>query len=278
MCLWLGNKKGHIAENDIVCFKALEIEDGKYKTPFQDTTVTLGEYLTPKLKTPELDWYGYKYTLKGGVIHALLDTTKYNKRNYVLFKAIIEKGTRFWIQDDLTQIAAEKLFITSEKCTGEFDFTSLIPYASKVITNDGKLENVKSNDQNIIGISTGNYNVSLNIYHESLSKSQSGIYYRDGELKDFNGILNTKGLNVNYLKENEYIPSLGELTEVLKNMAEINITRKILGKELIPYAIFWSSTPSNEYYFYSCYSDGGICYSLFTHSETKNYILPLLIK
>ena len=263
MCLYIGNKKGHIAVKDIVCFKALKLIDGKYKTPWQGTKVTLGEYLIPD-SSPKISEWGFKYKIGGGVIHAYLDLS-ICKSGDIIVKAIIKKGTRFWLQDDLGQIAAEKLFITEEKVTSqeEFDYNSLIPYASKIKTKDGykvSLEYV-SDYKDVLGVYTSRSLISLNLYCKPLSKTKSYKFYDNLERarEDYDGSGNTKNLDVKYLGDHEYIPSLGELNEALLEMAEMNIVRKILGREQITYLWFWSSTMKDKESAWYC--DGYGCWN-----------------
>ena len=87
MCLYIGNKKGHIAVNDIVCFKELILKNGEYITPWQETKVTLGEYLIPD-SSPKISELGFKYKIGGGVIHAYLDLPRLGYGS-TIFKAII---------------------------------------------------------------------------------------------------------------------------------------------------------------------------------------------
>lgn len=281
MCLYIGNKKGHIAVKDIVCFKALRLDGGKYKTPYQETKITLGEYLVPN-SSPEIYEYGFKYQIGGGVIHAYLNLS-YCDSGYTIFKAIIKKGTRFWLQDDLSEIAAEKLFITKEKVTlfEKFDYKSLIPYASKVRTKDGYKVNLEdvSDYKDILGIYTGKSLVSLNLYYcNPLSKTNSSKFYDNHEeaLKDYDGPGNTKNLNINYLGDHEYIPSLGELTEALMEMAEMNIVRKILGIKKISYGWFWSSTMKEKEYAWCCNSSGYYLWRYCFYCAFGTYVLPFL--
>lgn len=280
MCLYIGNKKGHIAVKDIVCFKALKLDGGEYKTPFQETKVTLGEYLFP-VSYPVISKYGFKYSIRGGVIHAYLNLSDCEPE-YTIFKAIIKKGTKFWLQDDINEIAAEKLFITEEKITLSevFDYKSLIPYASKVITKDGYKVNLEdvSDYKDILGVYTDKSLVSLNLYCEPLSKNNSSKFYDNYKeaLKDYGGPGNTKNFDIKYLRDHEYIPSLGELTEALMEMAEMNIVRKILGIEQIPYDWFWSSTIKDRECAWHCYSDGHC--SEYSHNcfRMKRGVLPFL--
>ena len=282
MCLYIGNKKGHIAVKDIVCFKALKLIDGKYKTPWQGTKVTLGEYLIPD-SSPKISEWGFKYKIGGGVIHAYLDLS-ICKSGDIIVKAIIKKGTRFWLQDDLGQIAAEKLFITEEKVTSqeEFDYNSLIPYASKIKTKDGykvSLEDV-SDYKDVLGVYTSRSLVSLNLqqHNKPLSKTKSYKFYDNLERarEDYDGSGNTKNLDVKYLGDHEYIPSLGELNEALLEMAEMNIVRKILGREQITYLWFWSSTMKNKESTWICYSNGNWGSWDYNGIWYNRYVLPFL--
>ena len=280
MCLHIGNKKGHIAVNDIVCFKELILKDGKYETPYQETKVTLGEYLIPD-SSPEISEYGFKYNMGGGIIHAYLDLSSCGPGD-TIFKAIIKKGTRFWLQDDLKQIAAEELFITEEKVTYQekFDYKSLIPYASKIKTKDGykvSLEDV-SDYKDILGVYTSKSLVSLNLLFKPLSETKSYKFYDNPEraLKDYDGYGNTKNLDVKYLGDYEYIPSIGELTKALMEMAEMNIVRKILGKEQIIYEWFWSSTMKERECAWVCESGGLYDWYSLENVHNRYYVLPFL--
>ena len=283
MCLYIGNKKGHIAVKDIVCFKELILNKGKYETPYQKTKVTPGEYLIPDCSSPRIFKNGFKYIMGGGVIHAYLDLLSCEPGSRsTIFKAIIKKGTRFWIQDDLEQIAAEKLFITKEKVTPQekFDYNSLIPYASKIKTKGGykvSLEDVPDY-KDILGVYTSKSLVSLNIHYEHLSETKSYKFYDDPEkaIKDYDGSGNTKNLDVKYLGDHEYIPSLGELTEALMETAEMNIVRKILGKEQLIHGWFWSSTMRENKSAWCCSSYGfsGLDYSC--PVRLRFFVLPFL--
>ena len=280
MCLYIGNKKGHIAVKDIVCFKELILENGEYITPWQGTKVTLGEYLIPD-SSPKISELGFKYKIGGGVIHAYLDLPRLGYGS-TIFKAIIKKGTRFWLQDDLEQIAAEKLFITEEKVTSEekFDYNSLIPYASKIETKDGykvSLEDV-SDYKDVLGVYTSKSLVSLELYCGPLSETKSYKFYNGLKraLKDYDGSGNTKNLDVKYLGDHEYIPSLGELTEALMEMAEMNIVRKILGKNLIPYLWLWSSTINKHKGAWGYHSCGLFDNLIYNFPFCNGFVLPFL--
>ena len=279
MCLFIGNKKGHIAVKDIVCFKELILKDEGYETPYQKAKVTLGEYLIPD-SNPVISKYGFKYSIRGGVIHAYLDLSSCGPGD-TIFKVIIKKGTRFWLQDDLKQIAAEKLFITGEKVTFQekFDYNSLIPYASKIKTKDGykvSLEDV-SDYKDVLGVYTSKSLVSLNLHYKPLSETKSYKFYDNpGAIKDYDGYENTKNLDVKYLGDYEYIPSLGELIEALMEMAEMNIVRKILGKKLIDYGWYWSSTMKKKECAWGYSSNGSFKWYYYSCVNIRDCVLPFL--
>jgi hypothetical protein len=49
------------------------------------------------------------------------------------------------------------------------------------------------------------------------------------------------------LKDNEYLPSIGELMEAFCELEFVNLSRQFLGLTLIPHTWFWTSTVrSNE--------------------------------
>ena len=110
MCLYIGKNSIFIAKSDIIVYKELkQIGKNDYVTPCQDFPVKLDNLLIPEGIATEKPC-GFKYRIEEGTIHAYTSSNG----NDLKFKAIIKKGTKFWIQDDLTEVAAEKLYITSE--------------------------------------------------------------------------------------------------------------------------------------------------------------------
>lgn len=113
MCLFIGKNSSFIAKSDIIVYKALKkTNNRRYVTPNQGYPVKLDSMLLPEEVATEKP-YGFKYCIGEGAIHAYSSSDGKDSR----FKAIIKKGTKFWIQDDLEQVAAEKLYITSEVVT-----------------------------------------------------------------------------------------------------------------------------------------------------------------
>ena len=45
MCLYIGKNLPLVAEKDIVVYKYVDGDNGKYRTPYQDTPVTLNKTL-----------------------------------------------------------------------------------------------------------------------------------------------------------------------------------------------------------------------------------------
>lgn len=110
--VFIGKNSSFIAKSDIIVYKVLKTYGGRYVTPNQSYPVLLDNMLIPEEVATEKP-YGFKYCIGEGAIHAYSSSDGKDSR----FKAIIKKGTKFWIQDDLEQVAAEKLYITSEVVT-----------------------------------------------------------------------------------------------------------------------------------------------------------------
>ena len=101
MCLRTQDREPRIAEKDIVCYKFL---DEDLKSPYIRFQYKLGETYTEQL--PYLEIYSdcSAYNIHGGVFHAYRQI--YLKTEYIGFdicdayKAIIPKGTEYWIGMD----------------------------------------------------------------------------------------------------------------------------------------------------------------------------------
>ena len=278
MCLLIGNREGHVLKKDLICFKQIIGNDSEgYKTPCQDWPVTLDSTLEPDEKSPVIEECGFKYQIGAGVIHAYLKVQT-EEDNY--YKAIIPAGTKFWLQDDLQQVAAEKLILTSEKVKGNpvSDLTELFISAAEVCMKDGTRKSITEspNPKDIIGIytSTGKI-VSINLHTEYTKFSENRLTgyptekmiseYEDA-FKDMDGQENTdtlkktckesKLLAIGKLKDGEYLPSQGELKEAFIELEAINLTREYLGLELIPFAWFWSSSIRDDESIWICDSIG----------------------
>ena len=127
MCLYIRDTQPRVAERDIVVLKyLLRIErfaNERYESPFQKTPVTLGGLMVAQPETPSIEYvdtdlYGREiFSIKGGVIHAKLDESG-DCGNYCA-KAIIPKGTEYWVNSFGTEIAARQMFVTEEEGTDE---------------------------------------------------------------------------------------------------------------------------------------------------------------
>ena len=139
MCLIVSGKGNKfIAKKDIIVYK--QLGGGSfcgYVTPHQNFPVKLNSEIVPKGKI-ELRSYGSKQCLDRGAIHAYAIIP----RPGIYFKAIIKKGTEFWIQDDLTQIAAKKLYLTDKKALYKHskptDFSDYFKEGVDVYLKDGR--------------------------------------------------------------------------------------------------------------------------------------------
>jgi hypothetical protein len=123
MCLYIRNRKSRVAKRDIVVLKYLQKEGKRYSSPCQGTPVTLGKLMVAQ---PDTHYISYECkdlydreisSMRGGVIHAKLSESD-DYGNYCA-KAIIPKGTEYWIDPFGTEIAARQMLITEEKGTNE---------------------------------------------------------------------------------------------------------------------------------------------------------------
>lgn len=308
MCLYIGNKEGHIAKKDIKCYKLLKKcgNSDTYVTPSQGWRIKFDTELIPDQKEPQIKEYGFKYILEGGAIHAFLDTRDngYGSEGEI-FEAIIPQGTRFWLQDDLKQIAAQKIIITKKKAETDacIDYSEFLYIAADVRLSDGSREfaSEKLNPETVIGIYSGNKVVATEVVVKQFSEngpltSTDGLQLfkdREESRKDKEGYQNTQNLKklsqelpaLKYCLEYEtlgtskgdwYLPAVGELMEIFLNLESINLTLKILGKKIIPYNWFWSSTVYSDQYAWGCLSNGSWshwgCHGLWCNG----YVLPFL--
>ena len=309
MCLIVSGKGNKfIAKKDIIVYKQLGESSCGYVTPHQNFPVKLNSKIVPKGKI-ELRSYGSKQCLDRGAIHAYAIIP----RPGIYFKAIIKKGTEFWIQDDLTQIAAEKLYLTDKKAfykhSKPTDFSDYLKEGVDVYLKDGRRCKITDSfdKKDVIGVyGYDNQVIALEykysrFFNEELPNeiSKNNFIeensYNRSELitkleKDLDGYGNTKQLKslgiesdaLDYcesLGKNWYIPSSGELKKVFKNQLRINLTLKHLGKDTLPFSWFWSSTLESSKYAWGCCSYGGNwCCGDFDYDRVDfcSYVLPFL--
>ena len=138
MCLIVSGKGNKfIAKKDIIVYKQLEESSCGYVTPCQDFPVKLNSEIVPEGKI-ELRSCGLKQCLDRGAIHAYSIIPAQG----IYFEAIIKKGTEFWIQDNLTEVAAEKLYLTDKeafyKHSKPTDFSDYLKEGVDVYLKDGR--------------------------------------------------------------------------------------------------------------------------------------------
>ena len=296
MCLIVSGKGNKfIAKKDFIVYKQLEESSCGYVTPCQDFPVKLNSEIVPKGKI-ELRSYGSKQCLDRGAIHAYAIIPVPG----IYFEAIIKKGTEFWIQDNLTQIAAEKLYITSELAgKEETDLSEYIKeFGVDVYLKDGRRCKITDSfdKKDVIGVYGYDNQV---IALESIGLPLSDYYQLPGHpkviddlseaKKDLDGYGNTKQLKALGIKSDAldyceklgkdwYIPSLGQVKLVAENMLRINLTLKHLGKDTLPFSWFWSSTLESSKYAWGCFSSGRYWYGGFNcnHVGYCFCVLPFL--
>lgn len=278
MCLYIGSKSEFIAKHDITVYKQLEPAGrDKWRTPCQHWPVKLKTTLIPEGKA-NVDKCGFKFQINGGAIHAY---TKAPNDTREFFKATIPAGTKFWIQDDLSQVAAEKLYLTSihPEPNEETDFSEYFYLGVDVHTKSGirkKVSELQPSDK-VIGIyAYENQVISTEIFGrlalsdsflDELPNGGTVTGNRDKALEDMDGVSNCKALEklggkfpalekCRSLGKDWYLPSEGELKRAFENLLYINFTLKKLGLAPIPFAWFWSSTLYDRQYAWLCSSYG----------------------
>lgn len=310
MCLYIGNKEGHIAKKDIKCYKLLRKSGEDYITPSYNWKIKFEVELVPDKKEPQINSYGYKYILEGGAIHAFLDTNgngydRYYDDKVEIFEAIIPQGTRFWLQDDLKQIASQKIIITKKKAPKNacVDYSDFLYIAADVRLSDGRREfaSEKLNPETVIGIYSRNKIVATEVVKKRFCedkrlKSTEGIKLCENEDEtkaDKNGHQNTQNLKrlsqelpaLKHCLEYEtpgtskgdwYLPAMGELAETFLNLESINLTLKILGREIISHAWFWGSTMYSDQFSWICGSGGDWSIWTYNYIWSNYFVLPFL--
>ena len=308
MCLIVSGKGNKfIAKKDIIVYKQLEESSCGYVTPCQDFPVKLNSEIVPEGKI-ELRSCGLKQCLDRGAIHAYSIIPAPG----IYFEAIIKKGTEFWIQDNLTEVAAEKLYLTDKeafyKHSKPTDFSDYLKEGVDVYLKDGRRCKITDSfdKKDVIGVYGYDNQVialeykELPLFNEKLPNeiSKNNFIEEDScnrsELitkleKDLDGYGNTKQLKslgiksyaLDYcesLGKNWYIPSSGELKKVFKNQLRINITLRYLGIPQIDFRWFWSSTLGSSPFAWRCYSgDGNWCGGFYSgHVDYCYYVLPFL--
>lgn len=298
MCLYIGRKNEFIAKHDITVYKQLEPSGiDKWITPCQHWPVKLETTLIPEGEA-NVEKCGFKFQINGGAIHAY---TKAPNDTKEFFKATIPAGTKFWIQDDLSQVAAEKLYLTSihPEPNEETDFSEYFYLGVDVYTKSGIRKNVSElqPSDEVIGVyAYDNQVISTKIFRElALSDSildklpKGGTVTSNGDkaLEDMDGVSNCKALEklggkfpslekCRSLGKDWYLPSEGELKRAFENLLYINFTLKKLGLAPIPFVWFWSSTLYDRQYAWRCLSYGSWRSWDYLDVWCSYYVLPFL--
>jgi hypothetical protein len=123
MCLKATHTQPKIAEEDIVCYKVLRKIFFTYWTPYTKTFVRLNHLFEAKGEE-EVDLFENP-EIRQGFIHAFLnkqiairecfDLYDYHAifKNFIIVKAIIKKGTKYFL-GKYGDICAKEIFITNE--------------------------------------------------------------------------------------------------------------------------------------------------------------------
>lgn len=118
MCLYICSKKPLVAKKDIVVYKYVKEQNGRYVTVCQNYPIKTNKVLTPSDSGGDIvNTNFHKYVISGGAIHACTSSYDNGFDGKVCLKAYIKKGTEFWVQDDFKQVAARSLYITDEVVT-----------------------------------------------------------------------------------------------------------------------------------------------------------------
>lgn len=168
MCLFANNLKPFVAKKDIAVVKVLYGDNGKFMTPVYWQEVTLNEELKPSGRFR--DFLNDTVTgnqVRRGVIHSYLTERASLTDKERQVKAIIKKGTRFYVSINCKEIASESLFITDEDITSD-EINETKEYI---------LSEIKSNSQIVDGIRVGDIYLSnktfVHIEDYEFSKSNS---------------------------------------------------------------------------------------------------------
>lgn len=261
-----------VAKRDIECIKYLYKSGDGFITPARYTPVELDKELVASPSTPDIKEVGRDalndkiYALNGGAIHAKLNP---NGMTDSPVKAIIPKGTKYWVDTFGTEIAAEKMLITSKKASNEYN----LPMAADILAAAPELNGVRVGDfllkggkyihpskrskmfkpiGRVVGFHDGKPLVAaLNSLKGEVdtswdSKLNEHLSSEEAK-KDFNGVKNTQSYKdldyegkekrynayaecVEYDKEHDsYFPALGEMMEMLRNALYLNASAFVSG-------------------------------------------------
>lgn len=257
----ISSYNGFIAPKDIEVYIPIYSRDDKYYTA-EGIQVTLDSENIPRKPYPDIIY-------KSSHNHCILDEVEGVIHSYLscwgdYHKAIIREGTRFWISPDLEHIFSLRLWISSEKACSQLTvgygkLSFLYPcLCLDLVKKTGEMVSwpYEVNMGEVLGMYLGDRIISLDWYIHKLDENH--YFIKDSSkspLRDMDGRLNTDYLNYliadpnsifNVSPSNCYIPALGELMMVFKNLFLINLTRRSLLLTSLPKDMtFFSSTVVN---------------------------------
>ena len=187
MCLYIGYKKPFVAKSDITVYKYVNKKDGKYYTACRNYPVNTNEVMKADGNGDVILNCNNKYCIEGGAIHACTTTFDNGFDGEICLKAVIRKGTEFYIQDDLKEVAARELYITDEVVTGK-ENTDITEYLEDAI---------KDAESNGNGVKVGYYRLSNGNFVNPFDYKEGTII---GVVAFFNKNGNPVSIGINFKK------------------------------------------------------------------------------
>lgn len=142
MCLVCKQLKQYVWHKDIYVYKQLCMRNGSLYTPYinaeikslpymLDTTAqTMQAYHVPESDTIMDSWH-----ITSGCVHSLLGGHLLNSPYMPVFKAVIPRGTPFWIDSTFRDVASKSLLITDEQpeCPSVISCISFLPFSDSLM-------------------------------------------------------------------------------------------------------------------------------------------------
>lgn len=118
MCLYTNRLKPLVADRNLIVCKSLTIRffgEGII-TPFQHHKIRFNSFISSKKAIIDYNEISGYHQITDEGVHAYTHVD-----DILSYEAIIPKGTPFWVSDDLSQIAATKMYITDKIATKNTD-------------------------------------------------------------------------------------------------------------------------------------------------------------
>lgn len=125
MCLFTLQKEPYIAKRDITVLKALKRDGDDFVTPIMQYPVEFNKILSLLDEDDDFNESGF---FDYGYFHAypyFKQGCHTSAKEWLYFRAIIPKGTEYYINEKLNEVGARKMIITDEVVNAQ-------PYSSKV--------------------------------------------------------------------------------------------------------------------------------------------------